>query len=88
MPAALAALKATVQAQGAGTPKAKGRGSPGGRRGGLRGAKARKGSLSGLAVVVLDEMDQLLAGDPAVLTELFLLPKVRCCWAHFLCTDR
>lgn len=74
---ALAALKAAVQAIGAAarpspaaSAKATGRG---------RGAGSRKGlrSSGGVAVVVLDEMDQLLAGDTSVLTELFLLPKVR-----------
>lgn len=44
------------------------------------GGKGKRGR--GMAVVVLDEMDQLLAGDHAVLTELFLLPKVPCCCAQ------
>ncbi|KAK9840798.1 hypothetical protein WJX81_005432 [Elliptochloris bilobata] len=68
--AALAALKAAAQAPSAATPKARGVGR------GRRSAGGGKGRPQGLAVVVLDEMDQLLAGDPAVLTELFLLPKL------------
>ena len=74
--AALAALKAAVQALGPAAPlNAKPSARPAGR--GRRGAGGTRGRPSGMAVVVLDEMDQLLAGDTAVLTELFLLPKVR-----------
>ncbi len=69
---ALAALKDAVQAAGR-APR--GRAAP--RTGAGRAPRARKGPAPrGPAVVVLDEMDQLLAGDQAVLTELFLLPKV------------
>ena len=76
--AALAALKAAVQAMGAAarpSPAADAKAAGRGRR----GAGGRKGlhPSGGVAVVVLDEMDQLLAGDTTVLTELFLLPKVR-----------
>ena len=75
-PAALAALKAAMQAMGAAarpSPTADAKAAGRGRR----RAGARKGLRpGGVAVVVLDEMDQLLAGDTSVLTELFLLPKV------------
>jgi hypothetical protein len=69
--AALAALKAAVQAAGRAP-----RGGAAPRAGAGRAPRAGKGPPRGPAVVVLDEMDQLLAGDQAVLTELFLLPKV------------
>ena len=75
-PAALAALKAAVQATGAAAPSANANTKAAWR--GRRGAGGRKGlRAGGVAVVVLDEMDQLLASDAAVLTELFLLPKAR-----------
>jgi hypothetical protein len=68
---ALAALKDAVQAAGR-TPKGRAAQRPSAGR----APRARAGPPRGPVVVVLDEMDQLLAGDQAVLTELFLLPKV------------
>lgn len=48
-----------------------------GRRCSLGGPAARAPQRQGMLVVVLDEIDQLLARNPATLYELFKLPQVR-----------
>lgn len=49
--------------------------APGARRLSSSGSKGKRGG--GMAVVVLDEMDQLLSQDHSVLYDLFRLPQAR-----------